>query len=383
LEQLNLANGSFTFLMRIRELVKAGGPVTDSEWGAVYATLAQARTQQQAAAFAAEERQMRLILSSDFFTIPSTLLTPLPFLDPSVSPWLSTWQARRDWQDTLKSRIDMEEIVAQSLHNAISADEEAALPALRDRLVLASDAAGAGLEDRAEWLTERLLIDARAGGCQITTRVAQAIETVQTLIFALRTGQFKHLASFPLSLVSDAFDDEWKWIGSYPTWRAAMFVRFYPENTAQPSLLKYKTPVFAELIESTRTFRLDPEQACQLAEKYADYFADVCSLEIGATCQADTRLYTGEGCDRAEAGLRSMFYMFGRAASGKLYWSAYSPDNATLYGQTPWREVPGFSGKNVLHIIGAMPYLKRDTRMKGVTFGAGTVTDEFAPVDFE
>jgi hypothetical protein len=380
LEQLNLVNGSFTYLMRMRGLVKAGQLVTDAEWGTVYATLAQAKTRRQAAVFVTEERDKRIMLSSDYFTLPSTLLTPLPFLDPLVPPWLSTWQVRRDWQDTLQSRLDLENAVTEALRNAMSAVEEATLPALRDALVLASDAAGASLGERAEWATARLLIDARAEGCQVTTRVAQAIETMQTLIFALRTGQFKHLVTFPLLLVSDAFDDEWKWLGSYPTWRAAMFVRFYPENVAQPSLLKYQTPVFSELIQSTRLLRLDPEQACALAEKYAEYFADVCSLEIGATCQADTRMYTGEGCDRMEAGLRPMFYMFGRAASGKIYWSAYDPTGASAYGQTPWEEVPVFVGRNVIRIVGAMPYLQRGSGDREILHGNMGVTLQFAAV---
>ena len=98
------------------------------------------------------------------------------------------------------------------------------MPALRDALIVASDAVGANLDEQAEWITARLLIDARSGGCRMTTRVAQAIETLQTLIFDLRTGQFKQLSPSPLSLVSDYFDEEWKWIGSYATWRSAMFV---------------------------------------------------------------------------------------------------------------------------------------------------------------
>jgi hypothetical protein len=380
LEQLNLVNGSFTYLMRIRGLVKAGESVTDSEWDTVYAILAQAKTQRQSATFATEERDKGIILSADFFTLPSALLTPLSFLDPLVPPWLSTWQARRDWQDTLQSRMNLENTITEALRNAISTVEEATLPALRDALILGSDAAGASLEDRAEWVTERLLIDARAGGCQVTTRVAQALETMQTLLFALRTGQFKHLSIFPLLLIVDAFDEEWKWIGSYPTWRAAMFVRFYPENLCHPSLLKYQTPAFAELIERTRTRRLDPEQACEQAERYTDYFGDICSLEIGATCQADTRMYTGEGCDRMEADVRSMFYMFGRAASGKIYWSAYDPAGPSAYGQTPWKEVPAFAGTNVTRIVGAMPYLRRGSRDPGTMSGGTIVAEEFGAV---
>jgi hypothetical protein len=90
----------------------------------VYATLAQAKTQRQYAAFVTEERDKRIMLSSDYFTLPAALLTPLPFLDPLVPPWLSTWQVRRDWQDTLQSRLDLENAVTEALRNAISAVED-------------------------------------------------------------------------------------------------------------------------------------------------------------------------------------------------------------------------------------------------------------------
>ena len=372
LEQLNLDNGAFTYLMRIRGLAKAQQPITDLEWETVYATLTNAKVQREFAAFRAEEQDKRITLAPDFFKIPKALSTPLPFLQPFTPLWLSTRQARSEWQDTLQSRIDQEDAVAEGLRSAIGAAEEATLPALRDALIQASDAVGTNLGEQAEWITARLLIDARSGGCLITTRVAQALETLQTLIFDLRTGQFKQLATFTLSLVSDYFDEEWKWIGSYATFRAPTFVFLYPENILQPSLLKDKTEAFEKLINNTRGLRLNPKKACLEAESYANYFRDICSLEIEATCQASTVMYTGEGCDRQRANARSMFYMFGRAASGKMYWSAYDAGgNASGYGQTFWEEVPGFGDTKgdtkVVRIIGAMSYRKRVADEKSIS----------------
>ena len=357
LEQLNLVNSAFNYLMRIRGLAEATQPITDLEWETVYATLRQAKIQREFVEMRAEEQDKHITLAPEFFKIPKALLTPLPFLDLSTPRWLSTWQARRDWQDMLQSRIDQEDSIAEGLRSAISAVEEATLPVLRDALIAASDAVGANPGEQAEWMTARLLIDARSGGCQTTTRVAQALETLQTLIFDLRTGQFKQLSPSPLSLVSDYFDEEWKWIGSYATWRSAMFVFLYPENILQPSLLKDKTPAFEKLIKNTRGLRLNPQNAFHEAEPYANYFRDICSLEIEATCQASTVVYTGEGCDRQPSTVPSMFYMFGRAPSGKMYWSAYDAgDQSSAHGQTFWSEVPGFSDTKVVQIVGAMPY---------------------------
>jgi len=359
LEQLNLVNSAFNYLMRIRALAIAKQPITDSEWETVYATLTQARIQREFAEMRAQEQDKHITLAPDFFKFPKALSTPLPFLDLSTPRWLSTWQARQEWQDRLQSRTDQENSIAEGLRSAISAVEETTLPALRDALIEASAAVGGNLNEQAEWTTARLLIDARSGGCRMTTRVAQALETIQTLIFDLRTGQFKQLATSTLSLVSDYFDEEWKWIGSYATWRSAMFVFLYPENILQPSLLKDKSQGFGELIKNTRALRLTPPNACEAANIYADYFRDICSLEIEATCQASTIVYTGKGCDRQPTKAQSMFYMFGRATSGKIYWSAYDAGgNSTAYGQTLWSEVPGFSDTKVVRIVGAMPYRK-------------------------
>ena len=378
LEQLSLGDGSFGYLMRIRSLAKAKQPITDSEWETVYATLAQVTIRRESAEMRALEQDKGITRGPDFFKIPNALSTPLPFLDLSTPRWLSTWQARRDWQETLQSRVDQEDSVAEGLRSATSAVEEATLPVLRDALIQASDAVGADFGERAEWVTARLLIDARSGGCRVTTRVAQALETLQTLIFDLRTGQFKQLSASPLSLVSDYFDEEWRWIGSYATWRSAMFVFIYPENILQPSLLKDKTPAFETLVKNTRTFRLNPKNACRVAETYADYFADICSLEIEATCQAPTVMYSGDGCDRQPSDARSMFYMFARAASGKVYWSAYDAGgSSSAQAQTFWQEVEGFKGTKVDRIVGAMPYLKRVAGGRSVLGRHGVVQSAY------
>ncbi|MBD2337369.1 hypothetical protein H6G64_10245 [Calothrix sp. FACHB-156] len=724
LEQLNLTNGSFTYLLRIRGLAKTDQHITESEWDTLYATLTQVHKQRLFADWR-EKESKNILLSPDLFKIPQSLTTPLPGLNSAAPLWLSTWQTRRNWQDALQSRIDQANSTIEALRNAISTVEEATLPALRDALIRASDAIGETLSEQAEWITDLLLIDAKAGGCQITTRVAQALETLQLLFFRLRSGQIRERrdwnllqnaplvrpGSFPYSApltfsggsehvlavvgddnrvystfasimfdgpwshvgseanhtipdntiptlfafennrkaylfatgndgliyftLSDAgnswqiwspignlqirtdaritvagavreelvhifvvrdngqiygnwwdgewhdwtrigseefiiptnaalgaasleeevhlfvagndgkiytshvvrniaddwtvvdaagmvtfspgvavaaigtttgdafvelvavatdggiyhsswnemfgewtawvregtlavpvnaniiltgsftdlelfvvgenggvywktsqdwkqigdttvepgapiairvdpagarhlyvakgnkvfttsqvavgtswnlavqaltlseetpqFDEEWKWIGSYATWRAAMFVFLYPENILQPSLLNYKTPAFDKLIKNTRATQLDPQKACQEAEKYANYFRDICSLEIEATCQASTVMYTGEGCDRQLSNTQSMFYMFGRAPSGKIYWSAYNADaKSSGYEQTHWKEIPGFGNTKVLRIIGATPYRKsslsfgRNLRQEGI-----------------
>jgi hypothetical protein len=258
LDQLNLTAGALDYLLRIRGLANAKQPITESEFETAYDTLTRAKLQREFADMRFQERDQHISLTPDSFRV-----LPTPFSILSKPRWLSTWQARVDWQDTLQSRIDQQSAITEGLATAIGAVEEATLPALRDALIEASDAVGANLTEQAEWITARLLIDALSGGCRTTTRVAQALETLQTLIFDLRTGQFKQQGPTVLSLISDSFDEEWKWIGSYATWRSAMFVFVYPENILQPGLLRDKSPAFDALITSTRSLRVNPQTACQ------------------------------------------------------------------------------------------------------------------------
>ena len=366
LGQLNLVDISFAYLMRIRGLALAAQPILESEWETVYNTLTQARLQRESSVLRAEEKTQGILLGPEFFVVATELSTPLPFLDQFIPRWLSTRQARSDWQDTLQSRIDQQDAIQQGLDTANGAVEELTLPVLRNALIQASDAAGASTEEKGEWITSRLLIDARAGGCQTTTRAAQAIETIRTLIFDIRTGQFRQLTAVPLSLVSDNFDDEWKWLGSYATFRAATFVFLYPENILQPSLLKDQTPGFRTLVSNTRGKQLNTQTAAECAQAYASYFRDLCTLRIEATCQASTVV---EGIT-----VPSMFYMFGRAASGKIYWSAWSASLAD--SQRFWEEIPDFADTEVIRIVGAMPYRKPGDAGGGIsaTFSAPTIS---------
>ncbi len=191
LEQLTLSNEAFGYLLRIRELAVRAAPILGSEWSAVYSILAQVKKRRAFAAWQREERNQGILLGPDHFQIPAPSALQFPPPEPAPLPdWRATWNARRDWQDTLQSRLDQDRAVIEGLQAVVSAAEAATLPQLRDALIMATNAAGADLATKAEWLNHRLLIDMKTGSCMLTTRIAQAIETLQALFFELRTGQF-------------------------------------------------------------------------------------------------------------------------------------------------------------------------------------------------
>ncbi|NMF84104.1 neuraminidase-like domain-containing protein [Nodosilinea sp. P-1105] len=357
LTAVNLTLPGFTYLLRIHDLLVEDAPVLDPEWAEVHAILVQVQKLRQFSLWRNQEQAQNLSLSPDHFRVPATDPTQFP---PPPPPALPTWRAterdRRNWLNTLQTRIDQEETVISALHNVVSTVEAETLPSLRDGLVLATPVAGKSLDTRAKQLTRQLLIDMHTSGCQQTTRTAQAIATLQNLIMGLRTAQMQDI--YPdLKADIDNFDEEWQWIGSYNTWRSAMLVFLYPENVLLPSLRQRQTPAFKALVENLRlNTRLTPAQACIAAKTYADYFQDICTLTVEASCQTRTRIHKGESCrDRYATDYRSLFYMFGRGGkTNAVYWSAYDSTDDSGYAQTFWAAVPGLT--NVLNIIGAVPY---------------------------
>lgn len=658
--ELNLTPGAFAFLLPLVGLVRAGQPVVENEWEMVYDTLLRARKQIEFTAWRAKEQSLKLTLSPNFFRAGDNANGPELATGLAVPFWLSTREVRRDWMEVLESRITQEAAITAGIESAVSSAEETTLPLLRAALLMASDVEGSSLQDRAEWLTQRLLIDFRMSGLQLTTRVAQAIETLQEMLFSLRSGQleqdtlsaiaplasinavaqggsridlfgrgeddvlwhrvwdgtwrswrslgplpgagmsfrpsdpvavargggvdlvirgsdrvlwhrrleqtwsdwtrvegdlelvgnpavtlsgpnvmdvfalrvsdlqvmqrhydgtnwtawvatgatssrvpaatswgvgrldlflgrrtpdlFKPLhrwwdgaawqeepldnvffsdpvaASWDINrldlfqnfsghlwqktwngawqpwvnldatlppgapelravpsvysvasgtldvfslrsgnveasvwrrrfaagawsdwevlpsdqLTPDApdFDAEWTWIGSYSTFRGAMFVHMYPENLLEPSLIPHQTPAFRELAEQSRpTKRLTPKEACLKAQIYSNYLREVSSLDIEATCQVKTPVDTSDPCKTPAPVHKDLLYMFGRTTAGrggKVYWSAIDPLDRSGYAQSFWEEVPiapkdsKAPAPKVLRIIGALPWLNRD-----------------------
>jgi hypothetical protein len=267
----------FLHLLRLRQLAVAG-TLLETEWDDVYAILVQVWKFRQYATWRSEERQKNLTLGPDAFQLPAP--TPPP---PSVvlSPWRASAQARQAWRRTLEARMQQEQALTQAVQSAVEAAEEATLPLLRDGLMAAidPDQEAAVVADR---LTQELAIDCKSSGRQQTTRVHQALETLQGVLFSLRTGRFKTMppvlgtttpaATWVLALdpyTEADFDEEWRWMGAYATWHAAIHVFAYPENYLLPALRppSAQTTAYQQLMIALRNQpRLTPVQARKLVE---------------------------------------------------------------------------------------------------------------------
>ena len=108
-----------------------------------------------------------------------------------------------------------------------------------------------------------------ASCCLAACQISQAIETHHGLLWSLRTGQLQD--TYPtLALDAEDFDQEWQWIGSYATWRAAMFVFLYPENLLEPELRDF----LRERLQDAQGAFTEQDQADR-AEQQLDRLRDI------------------------------------------------------------------------------------------------------------
>ena len=95
------------------------------------------------------------------------------------------------------------------------------------------------------------LIDVEMSACQLTSRIKQALSSVQ--FFVQRC--FLNLENRYVQVSQDEKEDasspnawsQWKWMKNYRIWEANRKVFFYPENWIEPELRDDKSPFFKEL----------------------------------------------------------------------------------------------------------------------------------------
>jgi hypothetical protein len=288
---------AFVFLAQCRQLL-AAGTLLDSEWQDIFAILLQTQKKAEYQQWRGEERQAGVILE------PSQFLADAGGMTPEIPQWRGDSQTFSDWRRTLLARAAQEQTLRTSYQAALDTAEAQTLPALRDALI---EVIGQqhqpnpeDLNTAAERLTRELLIDARANTGVKTTRVEQALETLQGILFSVRSGRLATGADGVWSLNDGAaFDAEWSWMGNYDTWLAAIRVFAYPENQLFPELYVHDvslptaplapTQAFLDMIRDLRqAYSLTPESARSEASKYLEDLRK----ELGAALPADLKAPT-------------------------------------------------------------------------------------------
>ena len=180
-------------------------------------------------------------------------------------------------------------------------------------------------------LYEHFLLDIDMSPCQLTSRIKQAISTVQ--LFVQRA--LMNLETEPELSTDDA--REWQWMKNYRVWEANRKVFLYPENWIEPELRDDKTPLFEDLENELLQGEVTADAAEQAAMRYLESLDEVARLEVvGLFHQKD------QGID--------LLHVFGRTrGTPARYFYRQRVDGAYW---TPWEEVEAeIEGNHVLPVV--------------------------------
>lgn len=185
----------------------------------------------------------------------------------------------------------------------------------RDALVDAVLAASATLRDRDD-VFDHLLIDTQMSACMQTTRIKQAITSVQIYIQRV----LLHLEKAEVEFGKEAIA-RWEWMKNYRVWEANRKVFLYPENWLEPELRLDKTPEFDGLESVLMQGVLDESRVEKALVGYLEQLDRVSRLEI-------VSLHEGA----------SGLWLLGRTAGTPHDWFVRRQTNAGDW--LPWEEVP-------------------------------------------
>lgn len=118
------------------------------------------------------------------------------------------------------------------------------------------------------------LIDVEMDACMLTSRIKQAISSVQ--LFFQRCLMNLELNVLPAEINIR----EWKWMKNYRVWEANRRVFLYPENWIEPELRDNKTPFFKELESELLQNEVNNDNVEKVLMNYLEKLDDVAKLDI-------------------------------------------------------------------------------------------------------
>jgi Tc toxin complex TcA C-terminal TcB-binding domain/Neuraminidase-like domain/Putative peptidoglycan binding domain len=189
------------------------------------------------------------------------------------------------------------------------------------------------------------LIDVEMNPCMVTSRIKQALSSVQLFVQRCFMNLEENVAANTAvqhclmnldeedMAANTAVDErwrEWKWMKNYRVWEANRKVFLYPENWIEPELRDDKSPFFKELEGQLLQGDLTDEMAENALVNYLAKLDQVARLEIiGMYHQKEVDCYGNLVTD--------VFHVFGRTLGiPHIYYYRQLVDSAHW---TPWEKV--------------------------------------------
>ncbi|MBQ0987789.1 hypothetical protein KBZ10_25380 [Streptomyces sp. F63] len=176
-----------------------------------------------------------------------------------------------------------------------------------------------------ESLCSRLLIDVEMSACDTTSRLSQAISSVQLYL------QRCHLGLEPgVVNLKGIAPQWWEWAEDYRAWQTSRKVFLYPENYLDPTLRRRTSPQFAELKEGlTQTQITD----ASVTTAYARYFQALTDLAALVPCAAFTDVTPAP----SPADRRSTLYLLARTRTAPYTYYYLTREDGDRW--TPWQKI--------------------------------------------
>jgi Tc toxin complex TcA C-terminal TcB-binding domain/Neuraminidase-like domain len=225
--------------------------------------------------------------------------------------------------------------IARPLQNALRAKQRSALVA---------SLLGKGTYRDENALFESFLLDTQVTPCVMTSRIKQAIGSVQLFI----QRALMHLE--PHASLTPEAAQLWTWMKTYRVWEAARKIFLYPENWILPELRDDKTPFFKELEQDLKKHDVTAEIAEQAFRRYVEKLDEVARLEV-------VGMYHEVVTEPGKAPTTDVLHVIGRTfSSPRVYFYrkrvklAAGVAEAPLW--TPWEKIDlDIEGDHILPIV--------------------------------
>ncbi len=175
--------------------------------------------------------------------------------------------------------------------------------------------------DTADKLYEHFLIDVEMDACMKTSRIRQALSTVQLFVTRCLMNLEPEVAASSISA------SHWAWMKRYRVWEANRKIFIWPENWLEPELRDNKSPFFRELESDLLKSDITDELAEDAYFSYLKKLDEVARLEIVGCYLQEQK--PGDQDD-------DILHVFGRTngSTRQYYYRRYE------YGYwTPWEKV--------------------------------------------
>jgi hypothetical protein len=183
-------------------------------------------------------------------------------------------QIAEDIRKAIRARYDQEdwEQVVKPLNDQLRENQKLALIAY---LLVQPDLIKWGVVD-ADSLFEFFLIDVQMDACMETSRIKQAISSVQLFIQRCFLGLEEKYG-----VPNEALDrDRWEWMQRYRVWEANRKVFLYPENWIEPPLRDDKSPFYKELESELLQKDINTQTVQDALKSYLFKLDEVANLKV-------------------------------------------------------------------------------------------------------